>query len=239
MRWLLLATSVFGASLAASDAHAKCAAPGPKFEPESGSVPTAPVLRLFASTWASPGTPTVTAIDAKGKKLSPVITTESTADAFTSYRLAFPAAAKGKLQVHYVGANGWTRDAEYTVDPSWKAPGFVAPKVTLYRVQSSWTCSHQLTRNIQFPNVAPAYRLTFATTVAGLAKSTTTLVLPADVKTMFVAYPSTVNADLALGHVNCMGSTYSWNGGTFAKIVALFPDGSESEVSPGIWLDPP
>lgn len=65
--------------------------------------------------------------------------------------------------MHYVGANGWTHDADYTVDPSWKATAIVAP----------------------------------------------------------------------------MGSTYSWNSGTFARVVALFPDGSEAEVSPAIWLDPP
>lgn len=240
MRFPTLAAGVLVVMSSSSDAEAKCAMPGVRFEPPDGSLPASAVVRLFVPPYQQASGPlSVYGIDAAGKTIAPTVVAESTSDAFTSYRLAFTGLKKGALTVRFTGKYGGARDATYTIDPTWSRPAFATPKLTLTRVHTSWTCSHQLTRNVTFPSVAPAYRLTFAATKPALAGSKTSIVLPADVRNLFGAYSSSGAADLALGHVNCMGSTYEWNGGQWARITALFPDGSEAEVSPGVWIDPP
>lgn len=240
MRFRTLAAVALAVVFSSSDVEAKCAMPGVRFEPPDGSLPPSAVVRLFVPPYHQTSGPLgVYGIDATGKTIAPTVSSESTSDAFTSYRLAFTGLKKGALTVRFTGKYGASRDATYTIDPGWSRPAFTAPKVTLTRVQTSWTCSHQLTRNVTFPSLAPAYRLTFAATKPALAGSKTSIVLPADVRNLFGGYSSPGAADLALGHVNCMGSTYEWKSGQWARITALFPDGSEVEVSPGVWIDPP
>ena len=238
MRTLSLAAAALVVVCSASDAEAKCAAPGAHFEPASGAVPVSAVVRMFVPPHQLNGPPAVTALDAAGKPVATTIATESTSDAFNSYRIAF-AAKSGTVTLRFAGKYGAPHEATYAIDPTYAAPKFTPPKLTLTRVQTSWTCSHQLTRNITFPSVAPAYRLTFANNKAALAGSKDSVVLPAETRTLFGYYASSAGADLALGHVNCMGTTYTWKSGQWARITALFPDGSEAEVTPAVWLDPP
>lgn len=239
MRFRTFAAVALVVVSSSSDAEAKCAMPGVRFEPPDGTLPSSPVVRLFVPPHQIGGPLGVHGIDAAGNTVAPTVVSESTSDAFTSYRLSFNALKKGAFTVRFTGKYGGPRDATYTIDPKWVRPAFAAPKLTLTRVQTSWTCSHQLTRNVTFPSVAPAYRLTFAPTKPALAASKSSLVLPADVRTLFGAYSPTGASDLALGNVNCMGTTYEWKGGQWVRITALFPDGSEGEVTPGIFIDPP
>jgi hypothetical protein len=230
----LFALAIFTAT---SDAEAKCAMPGVRFEPPEGAVPTSPVLRLFVPPYWAPASPTVTATDATGKKLAATLVMESKSEAFATYRLGLSAAANGTLRVRFVDKTGGDHDAEYTVNSAWKAPAIPSPKIAVTRTQSSWTCSHQLTRNLVFANVAPAYRVTF--TVMKNGKDNGSVVLPANTSSMFGAYPTGGNANLSLGYVNCMGSTYGWSTGVFARVEALLPDGSETMIARDVWLDPP
>lgn len=221
--------------LIASDAEAKCMMPGVQFEPSTGDVPSTPVLRLFLPKYWAPASPVVTAVDASGKKLTGTLSLESSADAFASYHVALPKAANGKLQVHFVDKNGTDHGATYNVDAAWKKPSIVAPTMTVTRTQSSWTCSHQLTRNIVFPSVASAYRVTFTAMKNG--KDTGSVVLPENPRVLFGS--SSADASLELGHVNCMGQTYAWAGGRLARVEALLPDGSAVTLARDLWLDPP
>jgi hypothetical protein len=236
MRRIILAATGLAALLVSFDAEAKCALPGVRFEPPSGMLPSAPVLRLFLPGYWAPASPTVTAIDAAGKKLNAVMTSESTVDAFATYRVAFAGAAKGPLHVRFVDKQGTAHDSTYTIDPAWKTPAVATPKVTVSSVQSSWTCSHQSTRNLTFPSIAPAYRVMFSP--AQFAKTTASIVLPADVKSLWGSTTPTTTADLAIGYVNCMGGTHAWTKREWVRVYALYADGTESDVT-SMWLDPP
>jgi hypothetical protein len=216
--------------VASSDADAKCMMPSVHFEPASGTLPTSPVLWLFVPRYGAPPVARVSATDAAGKKHAASLAIESTSDAFTSYRVTLPKLPAGKLHVSFLDGNGGSRDADYVVDHAWKAPAIPSPKMTITRTSTWWTCSHQLTRNVVFPTVSPAYRITLGKDV---------VVLPANTSDMFAAYPTGGNANLALGHVNCMGSTYDWKGGRSAKVEALLPDGSATVIATSLWLDPP
>ncbi len=239
MRFRTVAAVVLVVASSATDAEAKCAMPGVRFEPPDGTLPSSAVVRLFVPPHQLGGPLGVYGIDAAGKNVAPTVLAESTSDAFTSFRLSFTGLKKGSFTVRFTGKTSGARDATYVIDPGWSRPAFASPKLTLTRVHTSWTCSHQLTRNVRFPSVAPAYRLTFAANKSGLASSKTSLVLPADVRTLFGPNAATASADLALGHVNCMGSTYEWNGAQWVRITALFADGTEAEVTPAVFLDPP
>lgn len=235
MRYGALAT--LAVLVSTSDAEAKCMMPGVRFEPSEGSVPSAPVLRLFLPPYWAPASPTVTAVDASGKKLVAALVMESTSDAFATYRVGLPTASNGKLHVRFVDKTGGDHDAEYTVNSAWKAPAIGSPKIAITRTQSSWTCSHQLTRNLVFANVASAYRVTF--TVMKNGKDNGSVVLPANTSSLFGAYPTGGNANLSLGYVNCMGSTHDWSTGVFARVEALLPDGSATTIARDVWVDPP
>jgi hypothetical protein len=220
--------------VASSDADAKCMMPSIHFEPASGTLPTSPVLRLFVPKHHAPASPAVTALDAAGKKLSATLALESTSDAYSSYRVTIAAAKAGKLRVSFLDNNGTAHHRDYVVDPKWNKPTIAPIATTVTWTSTSWKCSHQRTRNIVFKSVADAYRVTLTS-----GKITETVVLPANVSEMFAAYPTGGNATLLLGHVSCMGHTYEWAGGRYARVEALLPDGSSTTIANGIWLDPP
>ena len=88
-----------------------------------------------------------------------------------------------------------------------------------------------------FASVASAYRVTLSVMKNG--KDNGSVVLPANTSSLFGTYPTAGNANLSLGYVNCMGSTYDWSTGAYARVEALLPDGSSTTIARDLWLDPP
>lgn len=239
VRTFLIATAAM-VSLVPVDASGKCMSLVSRFEPASGAVvPSAPVLRLFVPAHRVAGLPVVTATDAAGRAVKVVVTSESATDAFNSYRVSFGSLAKGDLMVRFVDKYDISNYVAYTVDPAWAAPKAVPPKVKVTRTETSWTCSHQLTRNLEFSSVAPAYRVSFAANKAALASPVSSIVLPANVQPVWNSSEPVKKASIEIGHVDCMGYTHKWSGGMWVRVTALRPDGSETDVVSALWLEPP
>ena len=136
--------------------------------------------------------------------------------------------------------------ARYTLGPATpRASGRPVEILGVEAEASAWTCSYQSTRNLTPSVVAPAYRVEWAASEADFrAGKRATLVLPSRMERFFhwgdQPFVSPAAGQLELGHVNCTGKTFDWNGPIWVGVAALFEDGTEDPpAATPVRLEPP
>jgi len=237
---VVLIFSALFASLSAP-AFAKCAGPHAIVSPQSGStVPTDPTLYFF---WPrhDPEPPKLQAHGPGGVALTIEQTSIAQIDAFTTYRVRVKTNKPGAIVVdlaerqYYYGPKSW----RYTVSTDWQPP-VAAKSGAALQVKSAsfrWTCSYQLSQNLALPGRAAAYRVAiFDINSDGKGAPAKELYMPPRMMQFFELEEKSTSSDhdqIELGHINCFGETFTWQGQPIlVDVFALQPDGSESHVTP-------
>lgn len=234
----LPAALLFLSTIAVSaPAAAKCMSPSAVLIPSSGKVPVGAKLRLLLPAWAGKNKSPTLVVRAASKTI-PVVTTrlDTAPGNLDAYLVQVGTSGAGPMTVELQGKSGAV-DASWSleVDAGWKAPVLAKVTPTLARISTSWTCSHELSRQLTFAGVAEGYRVVTAATKADLAdpKKTTSVYLPSAPGAFFGRSLSPITtADLRLGFLNCFGETFQFSTTpVWGEIRALLPDGSEPVVS--------
>lgn len=247
-------TVVLGGVLAAAlglsaDAQAKCAAPQPVLFAGAGkTVPADPVLYLFWPRYGGERV-TLTAHDEKNRPLRLELTAADKNDAFSVHRIKLTTGGARTVTLKMPAEPySFRRVSEWTfrVDPAWKpaaaAPGALAVKA----VSSSWTCSFQLSQNLQVPQPAMAFRVAIADSEADYrAGRLRSALFPYHMRLFFTPYTDKpeppAQGEIQLGHSNCIGPSFAWPAHpVYVGVYALQPDGSEAAVGQApVRLEPP
>lgn len=216
-------------------AQAKCMMPSPALVPPSGKIPSGAKLRLLVPQFTSVKKPlTVTA--RLGNKSVPVVVTKldtppAELDAYlVQLGVSAPGAPTLELPTQY-GSTTWSLD----VDPGWKAPAIAKETPTVGHVVTSWTCSHERSRQLAFKGGVDGYRVLLGQKKEDFAdpKKLQSVYLPSSPRAFFGAPIGSSTADLRLGFLNCFGETYTFTTTTMlAEVRALLPDGTEPVVTP-------
>ena len=216
------------------DAAADCMAARSFIAPVTGStLPANPVLYAFVP-WDLP-TPGVE-VDAGGASVTAKIEHLSTNDTFKSYRITIERAVAGEITVQVLlrvedSVSVWA-EARYTLDPGWqKATQDRECRTTIVgKEQSGWTCSHNMTYNLEPSVQAIAYRLEWSTSAEDhAAGKRDSAVFPASLDGFFDPKQTGVTPTIKLGHANCLSNTFRWPAAlVYVGLTALHQDGSET-----------
>jgi len=235
MRTLAPILLFLAASVVVEPASAKCMMPSSALVPASGKVPAGAKLRLLVPQYSRAAKPPVVTAKVGNKSIPALVVRLDTAPAaLDAYLVQLGVSAAGPLVVELQGASGgvvgtWNLE----VDGGWKAPAVAKETPKVGHVVSSWTCSHERSRQLAFTGGADGYRIVLAAKKGDLSdpKKTQSVYLPSSPLAFFGSKP-VASADLRLGYMNCFGETYEFPTSTmWAEIRALLPDGSEPVVT--------
>ncbi|MDP1821967.1 MAG: hypothetical protein Q8L48_01950 [Archangium sp.] len=231
-----------GVLLCTLPAQAKCAMPSPYVLPRPGTpLPPNPTLYLFVppdSKNATAFAEVMRAVTESGTELPLTVRAVKGGAELQVFRLQLVAAAGVRFRLTPV----LEKEATWSVEP-----GVVFPpdfEVTrgkdLFR---SWNCSYESSRVLDTSLEAPAYRVDFAGTQAGLlAGKGESVIVEGDAGGFRWgdARPAPLRA-VRLGHHDCWGSNLTWEKSTalVVRVTALLPDGSERKSDKLFVLDPP
>ncbi|TNF33052.1 MAG: hypothetical protein EP329_08800 [Deltaproteobacteria bacterium] len=228
-------------------AHAKCAAPSPFIAaPDDGVVPPEPFVFVF--TPAAMELREVRALGPDGAVIGVEHVKLPGTESWNVARLRVKTATPGKITVVATirawGDRTWEIRRELTVAlplkyplPRAGAPTKLKPTTTVADLGVShyrWTCSHESVRRLGVEvltslgkHVAPAYRVDVL--VGGEVRRTSVFPSASDRFFAFGDDKPPAAAVLALGHINCFGSSFDWRGvdAVDVRVTALFPDGDE------------
>lgn len=229
-------------AFAPARALASCAMPKAFVAPASGArLPPSPTLYLF-SPWSLSRDPRRgPLIKISGGVVSYSVSMLSQTDQVQVYRLDIDSGAARQLDVQvepnsdYGGSSAI--EAHFTIDKAWAKPDHSAPTIVGAEEQvSHWACSYTALQTLTLEGGAPrqtsAYRVDWA---SANGASSGSAVLPPSSNPFFF-YGGTPGdtgdaskASLSLGHVSCLGNTFTWgNEPIDVRVTALFADGSES-----------
>ena len=240
-----------GALLLAADAQAKCAAPQPViFAGADKTVPADPVLYLF---WPHHGSERIalTARDEKDRPLRLELTAVDKNEAFSVHRIKLTTGGARTVKLKLPEEPySFRRVSEWSfrVDPAWAAAAAAAANGSLAvrEVSTSWTCSYQLSQNLQVPQPAAAFRVAIADSEADYrAGRLRSALFPYHMRLFFAPYGDKpeppAQGEIQLGHSNCVGASFTWPAHpVYVGVFALRPDGSEAAVGQApVRLEPP
>lgn len=235
MRWWIVTVGML--MLLAPEAGADCMAARSFISPATGSrVPADPVLFAFVP-WDRP-VPGVE-VTAGGEEVEAKITHLSTTPTFKSYRIDVDRHQPGDIHVKVSlvvqDSEAVYTEATYTIDPAWKKTSKASEVKAkmLGKEVDAWTCSHNMTYNLEPSVQAPAYRVQWATTVedyeAGKRQSA---VFPFTLQGFFDEKLEHVFTVIKLGHANCLSDTFKWPDAlVYVGLAALHEDGTETPAS--------
>jgi hypothetical protein len=227
--------------------QAKCAGPHAVLSPRPGSaLPLDPVLYFF---WPKrdKDQPQVKARGAAGDHVPVEQTKVAETESYTAYRVRVKTSKPGALTLElpkrdfYYGPSSW----RYELRADWQRPAQSEGAPTVRSESFRWTCSYQLSQNLQLPGHAVAYRLLISDATdpakAGVKQA---LYVPPRMRQFFERdeRPASGDSDqIELGYINCFGNTFTWQGKPIlVDIYALFADGSEQRLgSAPMRVEPP
>lgn len=203
--------------------------------PEGTSLPADAVLYAFV-----PGQLAEPSVRLEGdEEASATLKRVSENETFNAYEIRLTAKKAGELEVIVSmrvdeSESIYARSA-YQIDPEWKRPEPAQP-VTLrepIKELRAWECSHNQTWNL-YPSVeAMAYRVEFAKSPEAYRAGDRELqVFPPSLGLFFDPHTQPDEAELKLGHANCLANTFRWPAVfVYVGVAALHPDGSVSAAN--------
>lgn len=245
----LIGALVAAAVLPPLPARAKCATPAPVLS-ATGAVPPDPVLYLFWPSRGGKEPPPLKARDGQGHAVPVEQTALEKTEAFFVYRIRLTAPKAGSLTLEVPGDRSAGERSErwaLRVQPGWKPPPPTpAFPLEVQTARFRWTCSHQLSQNLQLPVQAAAFRVTIADSLADYqAGKTRALVLPYHMAAFFghdtPGGGKRTSGEIQLGHTDCIGNTFVWPAHPiFVGVTALLTNGTEAAVvTAPLQISPP
>jgi hypothetical protein len=232
-------------ALAPASALAKCAAPSEFLVPSEGDLPSNPALHLFLPFWKKDA-PDLTVKDQDGNPLQYEIKAVTSSPAFDVLRIDVVSAGASSISLSFErGAGRHLPERTFRIDPRYaSAPRSAARIESVTESSYQWTCSREELQQLQIDTAAPLYRVEWAASESDFrAGNRKSVLLPHRLQDLAFNWnenPVPATALLALGQINCTGSTFDWTQGpVWVAVVAMYPDGSETPLGEPALVKPP